>query len=110
MKITKIKIRNLFGIKETQLDGKSVELSGNNGLGKTSVIDAIKYALTNDSDKDYIIRNGETEGEILVETDTGFYIDRRKRAGQSDYKSIKENGKDVASPENVIREIGRAHV
>ena len=103
MKITKIKIRNLFGIKETQLDGKSVELSGNNGLGKTSVIDAIKYALTNDSDKDYIIRNGETEGEILVETDTGFYIDRRKRAGQSDYKSIKENGKDVASPENVIR-------
>ena len=74
MKITKIKIRNLFGIKETELDGKSVELSGNNGLGKTSVIDAIKYALTNDSDKDYIIKNGESEGEILVETDTGFYI------------------------------------
>ena len=103
MKITKIKIRNLFGIKETQLDGKSVELSGNNGLGKTSVIDAIKYALTNDSDKDYIIKNGEAEGEILVETDTGFYIDRKKRSGQTDYKSVKENGKDVPSPENVIR-------
>ena len=81
MKITKIKIRNLFGIKETELDGKSVELSGNNGLGKTSVIDAIKYALTNDSDKDYIIKNGETEGEILVETDTGFYVNRKKRVG-----------------------------
>ncbi len=103
MKITKIKIRNLFGIKETQLDGKSIELSGNNGLGKTSVIDAIKYALTNDSDKDYIIKNGEAEGEILVETDTGFHIDRKKRSGQTDYKSIKENGKDVPSPENVIR-------
>lgn len=103
MKITKIKIRNLFGIKETELDGKSIELSGNNGLGKTSVIDAIKYALTNDSDKDYIIKNGETEGEILVETDTGFYVNRKKRVGQTDYKSVKENGKDVPSPENVLR-------
>lgn len=103
MKITKIKIRNLFGISEKTLDGKSVELSGNNGLGKTSVIDSIKYALTNDSNKDYVIKNGESEGEILIETDTGFSIDRKKRSGQSDYKSIKENGKDVPSPENVIR-------
>ena len=39
MKITKIKIRNLFGIKETELDGRSIEISGKNGTGKTSVID-----------------------------------------------------------------------
>lgn len=47
MRITKIKIRNLFGIKEYEQDGKSVELAGSNGVGKTSVIDAIRYALTN---------------------------------------------------------------
>ena len=47
MKLTKIKIKNLFGIKEYEADGQSVELSGRNGAGKTSVIDAIRLALTN---------------------------------------------------------------
>lgn len=41
MKITKIKIKNLYGITEYEGDGKSVELSGTNGAGKSSVIDAI---------------------------------------------------------------------
>ena len=66
MNIVKIKIKNLFGIKEYEADGKSIELGGKNGTGKTSVIDAIRYALTNKSDRDYIVRNGETEGEILI--------------------------------------------
>lgn len=51
MKITKIKVKNLFGIAEYEADGASVELSGKNGAGKTSVIDAIRYALTNKSDE-----------------------------------------------------------
>lgn len=29
MKVTKIKIKNLFGISEIELDGKSAELKGN---------------------------------------------------------------------------------
>ena len=45
MKITKIKIRSLFGLKAFETDGKSLELIGKNGAGKTSVIDAIRYAL-----------------------------------------------------------------
>lgn len=105
MKVTKIKIRNLFGIKETELDDKSVEISGTNGTGKTSVIDAIKYALTNKSDREYIIRNGEKEGEIYIETDTGLTINRKKREEQSDYKSIKENGKEVHGAEGFLRQI-----
>ena len=56
MKISKIKISNLFGIKEINLNGKDVELSGANGVGKTSILDAIRYALTNSSDRDYIVK------------------------------------------------------
>ena len=48
MKVSKIVIKNLFGISEKQLDGRNVELVGENGTGKTSVIDAIRYALTKD--------------------------------------------------------------
>lgn len=54
MKISKITIKQLFGIKEWQGDGKNIELVGDNGTGKTSVIDAIRYALTNSSDREFI--------------------------------------------------------
>ena len=105
MKISKIKIRNLFGITEKELDGKSIEVSGSNGLGKTSILDAIRYGLTNNSERDFIVKNGETEGEIYIETDTGLIVDRKKRTVSSDYKSIKENGKEVSSPESFLKEI-----
>lgn len=105
MKISKIKISNLFGIKEQSLDGKSVEITGSNGKGKTSILDAIRYALTNNSERDYIVKKGESEGEILIETDTGLSINRKKRTQSSDYKSIKQNEKEVSSPETFLKEI-----
>ena len=105
MRTTKIKIRNLFGITETELDGRSVELTGTNGVGKTSVIDALRYALTNKSERNIIVKQGEKEGEILIETDTGLSIDRKKRTEQADYKSVKENGKEIMAPENFLRQL-----
>lgn len=88
MNITKIKIKNLFGIREYEADGTSVELSGKNGTGKSSVLDAIKYALTNKSDREYIVHKGESEGEIIVETDTGISIDRKVRTGKAPYNDM----------------------
>ncbi|MBE6858313.1 MAG: hypothetical protein E7498_02615 [Ruminococcus sp.] len=105
MKTTKIRIKNLFGITETELDGRSVEITGANGVGKTSVIDAFRYALTNQSDRSIIVHNGEKEGEIIIETDTGLSIDRRKRTEQADYKSVKENGREVMSPESFLKQL-----
>ena len=90
MKTSKIVIRNLFGISERQLDGKSVEITGPKGAGKTSVLDAIRYALTNRSDRDYIIRSGADEGEILIETDTGLSIDRKARTTKADAIKVKD--------------------
>ena len=105
MRISKVKISNLFGIKEQSLDGKSIEITGSNGKGKTSILDAIRYALTNNSERDYIVKKGESEGEILIETDTGLSINRKKRTQSSDYKSIKQNEKEVSSPETFLKEI-----
>ncbi|MGN1087184.1 MAG: AAA family ATPase [Porcipelethomonas sp.] len=105
MKATRVKIRNLFGITETELDGRSVEITGTNGTGKTSVIDAFRYGLTNKSDRKLIVREGASEGEIIIETDTGLMIDRRKRNEQADYKSVKENGKEVMSPESFLGQL-----
>ena len=105
MRVTKIKIKNLFGISEYEADGKSVELVGKNGAGKTSVLDAIRYAITNQSDREYIIKNGEKEGEIFIETDTGLTIDRKARTDRADYKSVKQGKDAVGSPEAFLKTI-----
>src|SRR5574344_966746 len=90
MRTTKIIIKNLFGIKEAALSGKSVEISGPKGSGKTSILDSIRYALTNRSDRDYIIHQGADEGEIIIETDSGLTIDRKKRTTQADSVKVKD--------------------
>ena len=82
MKTTRIQIKSLFGIKEISLDGSSVEISGPKGSGKTSVLDSIRYALTNRSERDCIVHAGQDQGEIIVETDTGLKIDRKAKAGE----------------------------
>lgn len=105
MRISRLKISNLFGITQLELDGKSIELSGKNGVGKSSVIDSIKYALLNSSDRKLIIKDGENEGEIFIEFDTGLNIDRKKRTAQADFKSVKQNGDNVGSPEAFLKSI-----
>lgn len=107
MKITKIKIRNLFGIKETELDGRSIEISGKNGTGKTSVIDSIRYALTNKSDRDYIIRNGESEGEILAAEEKlktlNIKLEAKNQTIEAEYEAkIAKLDKDIGTANDYI--------
>lgn len=83
MKTTKIVIKNMFGIRDMSLDGGSVEISGPKGSGKTSVLDSIRYALTNRSDRDYVVHKGADEGEIIIETDTGLSVDRKAMSAKS---------------------------
>ena len=105
MKTSRIKIKSLYGVTEQVLSGESVEITGRKGAGKTSVLDAIRYALTNSSSRDWIIKNGENEGEIIVETDTGLTIDRKARTAKANSISVKENGTNVPKPETFLKTI-----
>lgn len=105
MKTSKIIIRSLFGISEQELGGENIEIRGKKGTGKTSVIDAIRYALTHSSERDWVIKKGETEGEIFIETDTGLAIDRKARTNKADAISVKDNGTTVTKPESFLKTI-----
>lgn len=105
MKTTRITIRNLFGIKEQDLDGKSIELSGPKGAGKTSVLDAIRFALTNRSDRDYIIHQGAEEGEIIIETDTGLLVDRKTRVNKADFIKVRDGSLTHTRPAEFLNQI-----
>lgn len=105
MKIKAIKIKNSFGISEIELTDKSLELIGNNGVGKSSILDAIKLGLTNESNRPYVIKKGEKESEIFIEMNDGLIINRKKRENKSDYKSIKKDNIEISSPESFLKEI-----
>lgn len=105
MRTSKIKIRSLFGISEQELSGKSVEITGPKGAGKTSVLDAIRYALTNSSKRDWIVRSGDTEGEIIIETDTNMTIDRKARTEKADTIFVRNGNDRVMRPESFLKSI-----
>ena len=105
LKITKLRIKNLFGIKEYESDGSDVELTGTNGANKTAVLDAIRFGFTNKSDREYLIRKGQTEGEILIELSNGLRILRKPRIDKADYRSIRVGEDKTERSEGFLREI-----
>ncbi len=105
MRTSKITIKSLFGISEQQINGQSIEITGRKGAGKTSILDAIRYALTNSSKRDWVVKDGATEGEIIVETDSGISIDRKARTNKADVVSVKNNGNKITKPETFLKSI-----
>lgn len=105
MRMSYLRIRNLFGLKEFESQGKDSELTGTNGVCKSAIVDSIILALTNKSKRGEIITTGENEGEVLFETDTGLRINRKIRTNKADYKSIKQNGDPSEKTEGFLREI-----
>jgi Recombinational DNA repair ATPase (RecF pathway) len=106
VKTSLIKIHSAYGVHETQLGAGSVELTGRKGTGKSSVLDAIRYALTNRSDRDYIVKQGADEAEIIIETDTGLRIDRKRKAEEDTSRlGLKENGLNVPRPQTFLDDI-----
>ena len=61
--------------------------------------------LTNTVKRDVVIKKGATEGEVLIETNSGLSILRKKRTEQADYKRISDGNKVVASPEKYLSDL-----
>jgi len=106
MKISRIKLKNIIGIKELDTDvNGNLLLEGTNGVGKTSIIDAIRVAINNTANREVIVRQGHTEGEIYLELDDGLKIERKKRQNGSDYKKITKDEQEVAKPETFLKSL-----
>jgi len=74
MKITKLEIKNFEGLQQLTLEpteGVTV-LQGYNGAGKTSVLEAIRAAITNRAERSRLVFDAEETGTILFELDNGI--------------------------------------
>jgi len=76
MNVSKIKISNILGLENLEIEPGSVtEISGANGTGKTSILEAVKAALGGGHDAS-LLRAGADKGEIVLVLDDGVEINR----------------------------------
>lgn len=84
MKVQQIRIRNVMGLEELEFEpGKLTVVSGKNGRGKTSTLEALKAALGGGHDGT-LLRNGAESGEVVLILDDGIEITKKIRAHKSD--------------------------
>lgn len=102
MQIAHIKISSILGIDELEFTPQGFnEISGPNGTGKTSVLEAIKAAIQGGHDAT-LLRNGADKGEIVLVLDDGTEI--RKRVTESSSPvAVTQDGKKVSRPGDAIK-------
>lgn len=107
MKIKRLAIKNYVGINELEwLPSAGVNvLEGVKGSGKTSILESIETAFTNSKRRTEVVRHGEAEATLYVETDTGLEIDRRIRTEKSDYMKLRQEGKAITSTEGELKKL-----
>ena len=77
MKVSKIEIANILGLELLEFEPGSVTVvSGANGTGKTSTLEAIKLAMGGAADAT-LLRQGETEGRVVLVMEDGSRISRK---------------------------------
>ena len=104
MKIAQLKISNILGIKELEFTPQGFnQISGPNGTGKTSILEAIKSALQSGHDAT-ILRKGESKGESVIVLDDGTEISKSVTPTGST-SSVRVDGKKIARPAEAIRNL-----
>jgi DNA repair exonuclease SbcCD ATPase subunit len=103
MKIAHVKITNVLGITELEFTPQGFnEITGRNGEGKTSVLEAIKACLNTGHDAT-LLRRGAKEGEVVLVLDgQGMEIKKRIKADSSPTE-VRQGGKKVSRPAEALR-------
>lgn len=104
MKISHLRISNILGIDEFEMSpgGTLTEISGDNGLGKTSILEAIKAAMVGGHDAT-LLRKGAEKGEIVLVLDDGTQLHKQVSASKSSLDLFDAAGKKVPRPSDTIK-------
>lgn len=102
MKIALVKISNILGIAELEFTPEGFnEISGPNGTGKTSVLEAIQAVLKTGHDAT-LLRKGAEKGEAVLVLDDGTELSKTVTADKST-SAVRKEGKKVTRPAETIK-------
>lgn len=105
MKIVKLEAENVKRLRAVSIepDGSIVVVRGNNAQGKSSVLDAIAYALGGKAlQPAKVIREGEKEAIVRVELD-GLTIERKWTSNDRSVLEVRAaDGSKVSSPQTML--------
>lgn len=102
MRIAHVKISNILGIAELEFTPEGFnEISGPNGTGKTSVLEAIQAVLKAGHDAT-LLRKGADKGEAVLVLDDGTELSKVVTADKSS-TSVRREGKKVSRPAETIK-------
>ena len=105
MNISHIKIKSILGIDELEFspENKTI-ITGRNGVGKTSILEAIKAVFQGGQDAT-LVRKGAAQGEVVLVLDDGTEIRKRVNAEGATKVDVKQNGKVVSSPATLLKRL-----
>lgn len=102
MKIAHISIKNILGVAELDLSPQGfTEISGPNGTGKTSILEAIKSVLETGHDAT-LLRKGAEKGETVLVLDDGTELSKTVTATGST-SAVRRDGKKITRPAEAIK-------
>lgn len=102
MQITHLTIRNVLGISELELSPQGfTQISGPNGTGKTSVLEAIK-AVTQSGHDATLLRKGADKGEVVLVLDDGMELSKTITPATST-TAVRRDGKKQPRPGETIK-------
>jgi len=103
MKISKLQIKNFIGIQDLTIEpGKVNLIKGKNRKGKTSILDAIEKAFTNNDRRPRVIRDDAENALVLIETDEGLTV-RRSITQKGTNLTVKDDkGFNATAPQKLL--------
>lgn len=104
-RIVKLEAENVKRLRAVTItpDGAVVTIRGDNGQGKTSVLDAIEYALAGEkSHPAEPIRRGAEKARVVIETDDGIVVERRWTAGGTRLEVRNKDGMKYSTPQKLL--------
>ncbi len=105
VRVSAIRIQNVLGIREAEIKPGSVTvIEGANGCGKTSVLEAIRSALTGGNDAT-LLRQGEEYGEVVLVLDNGQEITREITPTGSKVSVTHPEFGELKKPRSVIDQL-----